>query len=94
MESASQVGAGRKEEVDIVNDIVSSSSASFDVFSTILVLLSTFVLFSLARVEPASQVGTRRKKKGRKKLTLSTILRYESSTLILYKELSSLIFHL
>ena len=74
MESASQVGAGRKEEVDIVNDIVSSSSASFDVFSTILVLLSTFVLFSLARVEPASQVGTRRKKKGRKKLTLSTIL--------------------
>ena len=48
MESASQVGAGRKEEVDIVNDIVSGSSVSFDVFSTILVLFSTLVLFSLA----------------------------------------------
>ena len=39
MESASQVGAGRKEEVDIVNDIVSGSSVSFDVFSKILSLL-------------------------------------------------------
>ena len=85
MESASQVGAGRKEEVDIVNDIVSGSSVSFDVLSTMLVLLSTFVLFSLARMELTSQVGTGWMKKGRKKLTLSTILRYESSTLILFK---------